>query len=348
MPGDAIDPPLSERMEKVLAPDGPPFGLPRATREELSAIRALLRGGERRSGRYAIGRAMRVVAHGDPSDATAKLLGDVAADRELDPAVRRQAAALLGDILGEASTAALLPLLGRGGRAMESVVLRSLAKVGGDDAARAIAALPETDSPALARMRAAARAAILYRGGEAIDEPTEKKVMPRGAPLPIHRQSREVIARIAAAVTGSAYGIAINREIGFTFRCGGPEHALLLDEGLRRGSLVRDLTARPRLAGIIAMDDRSTGRFVPRRIVLTRPDGEIVRVSVLRPSGEVALFGTLEPAEGGLALKLRDHGGERVPTQVEGLVTDGDIALRGRIFAETAAPKQRPAPIRRR
>ena len=338
-------PPLSPRMRTVLAPAGPPFGQPKANKREAEAIRAILAGRDRAKADIALGRAMRVLAYSDPSDETAAAIAKVLADARVEAGIRRQAVALLGDVPAKASVRALLGELGKADPPMEFEVLRALARVGDARASEAIEALPKTDSPALARARGFARTAILYRLGAEVDKKAEQCVMPRGTPLPIKRATPEAIARTIAAYRGSTYGIRFQRALGFAMVCEGYRHAILLDEGVRLGQLIRDLRAKRRIAGIVAMDDRSTGQFLPRRIILTRPDGDGVAVSVVRPSGEVALFGALRPNGKGLALVLRNHGGERVPTLIEGNVTDAEIVLSGRLFPETAAPKRRPQAI---
>ena len=336
---------LSRRMREELARDrGSLVGAPPATRKEAEAIRSLLAGKERRTAEISLDRAMRTIVRAEPIDATAEALAAVAGDSELASGIRREAVALLGEVPARAAARALARLLRAGDPDMEFTIVEALAKVGDAAAEKTLASLPKTDWAPLARARAFARTAILYRlGGKGADQ-AERAVLPRGAPLPIRRLSPTAAAKKAGTLRGATWGVRVQPELGFSFRCGA-EHVLLLDEGLRQGQLVRDLLSRPRLAGLIAMDDRASGTFVTRRLILTRPEGKTVRVSVVRPSGEVALLGQLQPAGKGLALRLRDHGGERLPIEVEGLVTEEDVTLRGRIFAETAAPKRAPEAI---
>lgn len=340
-------PPLSPRMRKVLDPARTVFRHPKASAKEVNAIRAILSGRDRAKADVALGRAIRVAVDADPSEATAAAVAKVLADSKVDAAVRLQAAALLGLVPARASVRALLAMLGREDSAMDYAVLDALAKIGDARAAQAIAAL-RTDSPALARIRDFVRTAILYRSGGEVERKAERSVMPRGTPLPIRREPPEAVAETIEALRGSSYGASLRRTLGFSFSCQGNRHLVLLDEGIAPGRFLRDLRARPRIAGIVAMHDRAVGRFITRRIILTRPDGDGVAVSIVRPSGEVALLGSLRPGAKGMALTLSDHGGERVPMWIEGIVTDDDIVLRGRLFAESAPPKRRGKPIVRR
>lgn len=335
---------LPPRLHALLASDRAQFRPARLGAQDAAAVRALLLGEDRGRAGVSIERAMRAVAFADPSEETARALAAVLADAAAGDGARLAAAALLGDIPGETSSNALSSLLGAANAELEFAAVRALAKVGDAKAATAIAALLQPSSEPIKRAGDFARTVIHYRLEARVERSVEQSVMPRGTALPFTAQPAEAIAATIAAIRGSSYGIALNGELGFAFRCAGVRHALLFERGLTRGQLIRDLRARPRIAGIVAMEDRASGHFLARRVVLTRPENEAVAVSVVRPDGVVALYGSARPNGEGLFLQLHSHS-ERVPTQIDGRITDDGLVLRGRSFRADAVEKRRTEAI---
>src|SRR5688500_17757241 len=100
-------PPLTPRFERVLALDGPWFGRPKPSREELEAIRGLIAQGAPAAKGYNLARAMAIAADNSPTPETAALIAGILNDERADLALRRQAAAVLGEIPVRASGKAL-------------------------------------------------------------------------------------------------------------------------------------------------------------------------------------------------------------------------------------------------
>jgi hypothetical protein len=341
MPTKPSPPPLTPRFERVLALDGPTFGRPRPTPEELEAIRGVLAEGASAAARLKLARAMAIAVDSAPDTKTAWLIARILMDDDADAALRRQAAALLGDIGLRGASKALAEALVDAGPGLETVLLQSLAKCGDADAARAIAARPKTRSARLARLRDFARATIAYRSGAPVDERAERALLPIGTPLAVGRPSAQEATAVIDRLRGSSYGLRLDPEQAYSFQCGNSRHLVLLASELGRGRLAAALAARQRIAGIVAMqDEKGSTTYLARRLIVTRPGRNGIDVAVVGTDGEPDLLGSLRTEGQRLAIGLRSHGAARTPIVVDGFADDSGLMLDVRVFGGGASVKR--------
>lgn len=337
----AASTPLTPRFERVLALDGPWFGRPKPTRDELEAIHGLIAQGVPAAKRYNLARAMAIAADNSPTPETASLIVRILNDERADLALRLQAASLLGEIPVRTSSKALAEALVGSSPMFEAALLGALAKVGEVEAAKAIAARPPTVSKRLARLRDFARAMILYRDGREADERADNALLPIGQEVAIRHEPAAEVTKVMAGLRGSTFGVRINPAIGYAFHCGSARHVVLLSADLPAGGLLAALSERRRIAGIVAMqDERGSATYVVHRVIVTRPECDGIAVAVLTTGGEVELRGKLMPQDKGATLSLRSHAAGRRPTEVEGVVSDEGLVLRARVFADEASAKR--------
>jgi len=334
--------PLTPRFERVLALDGPWFGRPKPTRDELEAIHGLIAQGVSAAERYNLARAMAIAADNSPTPETASLIARILVDERADLALRRQAASLLGEIPVRISGKALAEALVGSSPVFEAALLGALAKVGEGEAAKAIAARPPTASKRLARLREFARAMILYRDGREADERADNALLPIGQDVAVRHEPAAEVTKVVAGLRGSTFGVRIDPTLGYAFQCGSARHVVLLSADLpaSRG-LLSALSERRRIAGIVAMqDERGSATYVVHRVIVTRPERDGIAVAVLSTGGEVELRGKLVPQDKGATLSLRSHAAGRRPTEVEGVVSDQGLVLRARVFLDEASAKR--------
>lgn len=341
MPDKPVAPrPLTPRFVRVLALDGPWFGRPRPNAKELEGIRYVLAEGALAAKRLNLARAMAIAADNAPTAETAALIAKILKDPGADLALRRQAAALLGDIPVRASGKALVEALPGSSPMFEATLLAALAKVGEADAAQAVAARPKAASKRLARLRDFARALILYRSGGPVDERADNALLPIGQEVAITHPTVAEVSAVIERLRGSTFGLRLNPALGYAFDCGGARHLVLLSSDLQPGKLLAALLEKRRIAGMVVMqDERGSTTYLARRLIVTRPERGGIAVSVVSPTGEVELRGMLLPQDKGYALSLRNHAVRR-PTEVDGFVGEDGLVLRVRVFADATSPKQ--------
>jgi hypothetical protein len=275
---------------------------------------------------------MYIAADNAPDERTARLVAAILHDRAADEPLRRQAAAVLGDVPVPHASMALAQALPGSPPSLEAALLKSLAKVGDGEAARLIAALGDAATPQLAQLRGFARAAILYRAGGAVDEAADQALLPTGQPVAIASVPSDEVQDTLRRFRGSTYGLRFNPALGYAFQCGHARHLVLLSAELQRGKLLASLAEKRRLLGVVAMqDERGSPDYVARRLIVSRPAGDTVHLSVLSPSGEVDLTGSLRRNDRGFHLALHSQGSRR-PVQVEGEVTNDGITLQASAF----------------
>ena len=340
MATDRKTPPLTSRMERLLALGGPPFGRPRPSAEEMPALLAVLAEGAPAARRLNLARAIETAADVVPDARTATLIARILKDEQAGLGLRRQAAASLGEIALRASSKALTEALVHGDDALEATLLQALAKVGDAEAARAIAARPQPASARVAQLRGFARAAILLRAGEALDAAAARAVLPRGEVVEVVRQAAPEVEAALQRWRGTRYGVPLTPELGWRLNCGGADHLLLLSAALLRGKRRAWLESGPRLAGLVALkDEQDRGSYLARRVVMTQPGVRGIDVSVLRLDGEIELLGSLQPTSAGLVLSLRSIASTSAPVAVDGLLTEEAIEFEVRVFSSARVRK---------
>jgi hypothetical protein len=341
MPTKPTPPPLSPRFQRVLALDGPTFGRPRPAPDELQAIRGVLAEGPAAAQRLNLARAMAIATDNAPDAETARLLARILKDGQADAALRRQAAALLGDIPLRSAAKALTESLPASSPGLEATLLKALARCGDVDAARAIAARPATPSARLARLRDYARSVIAYRTGSEIDDRAERALLPPGETVEMARETPDSLAAAIRGWRGSTYGVRLGTEIGFGLQCGSARHLVMLAADLGRGQLLQALGRKRRIAGLVAMqDERGSATYLARRLIVTRPGSAGIDVAVVGTDGELDLLGVLRTAGNVGTLSLRSHGSARPPIAVDGTVEGGRLRLELRTFRGGAVLKR--------
>nr|WP_281719606.1 HEAT repeat domain-containing protein [Nitrosomonas nitrosa] len=324
---------LTPRMRRVLALDGPTFGRPRPTPSEMDNIRQVLTAGVQAAKRLHLGRAMSIAADNVPTAETAHLIAKTLRDPAATGALRLHAAATLGDIPVQVSSDALVEALGTAAPDLEATVLTALSKVGDARAAQAIRERPTTPSRQLAHLRNFARAMILMRTGAPLDEHADAAITLRTQELKFTLASADELKATIRTFRGATYGLSFNATMGLHFECGGLRHFILLSDELQRGKLISALTARQRIAGIIAaQDERGSKTYVAWRLILTRPGSSVIDVVVMSPAGETALRGTLRPADKGYRLAINTHDQRQRAAEVRGTISKERIDIVGRLF----------------
>ena len=346
MPTQPTPPPLTPRVQRLLALDGPTFGRPKPTPEEVQAIRGVLAEGPVAARRLNLARAMYITADNAPDAETARLIGRILNNPDASAALRHQAADVLGDIPLDVAGTALTTALASSTPGLEATLLKSLAKNGNAEAVRIIAARPPTASARLNRLRDFARAVILYRIGAPIDEKTERAIMPRraevtppaGVDLPVAHEPPAAVEEAIKRFRGSTYGLRFDPALGHSFRCANVRHLVLLSATLRRGTLIASLAAARRIAGVVAIQDEkdASASYLTRRLIVTSPARDAIDVAVISPEGEVDLRGTLRPAAPGYVLTLRTYGA-RPLAAVDGVVREDGLVLNVRAVLSGAS-----------
>ena len=345
----ASAPRLSAPLRALLSPGEQQLGTIALDRRQLSSLRTYL-AARPRDPEIDLARALRILAHGDPGPETARAIGAFARDRKRPLSVRLQAIASLGEIADRSASRTLGQILARHEPSLEIATLRSLAKNGDRKALEAIEAdLAERDDVAdnaeLTQARIFTQNLIALRLGDEPSRDIDSSLSEQSEMLEFRTQTPAATARVCGALRGALYGLDASPDLGFRFLCGGVEHVLLLDRAVEPGRLVTSLCECRRLTGLIAMQDRSTGAYVARWLVLTRPDNAGVHVTVATPNGRVAVFGALRPGPLGLIASLRDYDASPVPIQVDGLITEEDVKVSARVFLRARARSRAPAAI---
>lgn len=330
-------PPLTSRIERVLAFDGPPFGRVRPTPTELHSLLDLLAQGPAAGQRLNLARAVQIVADVAPDERTARLVARLLRDPASPLALRLHAAAALGELPLRSAAQALAESLDDAPSGLEPTLLKALAQVGDAEGERAIARRPATAAPRLSRLRAYARAAIRLRAGTPLDGPARQAVLPAGVRLALRPAAPDQVKAVLARYRGARWGLEPSPDLAWQLRCGGADHLLMLAAALAPGRRREWLRSAPRIAGLLAMDDAQHHEgWRTRRIIATEPQGEEIRVSVLRPDGDVELLGRLRPQGEGFALELQSLSHSAAPMRVEGLVSEDAVRLQVHEYTRAA------------
>lgn len=321
-------------------------GRPKLARADVAALRALLAGSPGPSPDFSRTRALKVLAAADPGPETAELLGSLLADAKASRRERLLAAALLGDIPGEASQRALLAVLPDATGVFRHELVQALAKAGGPGARAALRGLkPDPADPDLGRLAAFADLAIAVRAGEAPDPAALARAFDhRWEPVRVEALTSERIRAADAVIEGPRIGVTLGARAGFAWRCGRLETLLLFDAAFDRGSLVDVLRGRARVAGLIAEEEPGAPRRTVILAVMTVPQGEAVRILVVTPGGRLLFEGEAVPEGRDLALRLRDAKA-RTPVAVEGRIGADSLDLAIRAVRGVPRPKRRPMAI---
>jgi hypothetical protein len=129
-------------------------------------------------------------------------------------------------------------------------------------------------------------------------------------------------------------------------------HLLFLNAEIKRGALVSSVRSKAMLAGVVVVREESVKHSGVRYLLLTTPSATGLEVTITRTSGQVAYTGEARADGDALRLAMRDVGLERVPTEINGVVSNDSGLLNFRIWrgavrmkkhGESVQVRERPA-----
>ncbi|MEO0632756.1 MAG: hypothetical protein AAFY52_01320 [Pseudomonadota bacterium] len=328
MANETKDHVVSDRVTRYLGRDTTTFGLPRLDGPEIDGLRKFVQQVGRAAPSLELGRAMRMLAVNDRSDASVQAIGRVLNDPDATASLRAQAAANLGRIPSAAATKGLVSALAGAPARTQVAILTALARVGTRDALASVTRLDAPEGSRVAEIRDFAATMIAVRSGVPLPKGAEDAVLPKGTAIKTRAETAKTAKSVIAALADAGYDTPLTTERALSYTCGDTRHVVLFSENLTGAKAADALRRQSMVAGIVACDDRSAHRFIARFIIVTHPEKSGVRVSLVTPSGEVAFLGALQPDADGQALRLSDHGATRTPLEVTGrLGKDGGFAV---------------------
>ena len=349
-----VDPPkLSPALFRAVASETTGF-VDRAIlgKEDVTALKDLLT--RRDAPRIELKRALGALTRSDPSPDTARILARVLADGKAQARDRALAAAYLGQLPCLVAEAPLLAALDAAPNPLRAEIIKSLGQIGGAKALKKLSAIKyDDDDPARSQLGLAKLAITLRDGGNKVDAGAiDDALQLRWDTAQSKRLKPDALRTVHAAIGGTRFGAALSQELGFELVCGKQRHAILLDDTLKRGSLVEGLSKRGMIAAQLFTRAANPGYYALRWLLLTSPEKDGLRMVLVRPNGDAAFEGHAKRDDRGLSFALRDTGLERTPTKITGYVSADDIAWtleqsRGRLRGKRRPQPIRPAPIRR-
>lgn len=323
--------------------------LPTLAREDVAALKQVLRG-ERDPGiRIDRKRAVKALANSERSRESSDILAGILSNPKETTQMRALAANKLGLMPPEPAEAALLRSLHAEDEMVRVEVFKSLGRVGTARALERLKELPDPETEHVRRQLSLARVAIAFRSGSEWHE-GQGAAGDLGVRWTTHAARALEGGRVrehVAALRDSNYGIALNLETGFEINCGQRvSHLLLLNEAVKRGAYVESVRARKMIAGLVALPEKEERHMSVRYLVLTAPSERGLEVIVTRTNGDVAYVGEAQPDRDGFRLTLRDVGLERMAIEIEGHASDEDLRLNLRVWRGQAKPKKHGEPIR--
>ena len=317
---------------------------------DVAALKAILGGEAEPSFPVSLKRALGVLARSDQSPETAERLGRVLADRKAAPRDRAAAAAYLALLPAEAAEKPLLAALPKTSGPLGIEVLKSLGKVGGPKALKALDGIELEEGDPAKRPLALARLSIALREkpGEVapgeLDEALDLDwTTVKTHPTPAERL--HVVREALARPDWDGPRIPIDDTRAVSFVCGRREHIVLLNAALKRGGVVKALTGRGLIAALIVSQPEKLAYFTVRWLMLTTPGKEGVRMALVRPNGEAAFEGRATLKADSLVFTMRDTGLERTPAEVEGRIGEEEIGWTMRVWRGPLRGKQSPRPL---
>lgn len=282
-----------------------------------------------------------------------EILAAILADRG-EPAVIRAAAAIaLGRIATAEAERALLDNLGSAEPRVQSEILRSLGRIGGERSLAAIEALEirEEDPRAEAARFAAALLAHRFRlPGHDLPFPDATMLLP--TPEKGVREVRfspvgpEEMPEILEGLRRQPYGIEYDTASFLRFDCGGETDVICLNRDFTSPEGIGSLLERKALAGVVVLKSPETGMYSVSYLLLTSPEERVPGLRILAPrcSGKPALAGTARGGAERLDFSLRavDRSGAR-PVEVEGSYVAGQIATVRAVAGIERVRVRRPA-----
>jgi hypothetical protein len=317
---------LSAKLARAISPEGVSCfsDAPVLSEKDVADLKAVLTGERDEADRIDTKQAISLLAHTDRSPEASEILGRILGAESEPIRVRVSAAANLAVVGTEEAEAILLEHLDAGDTFVRLEVIESLGKVGTEASRARLEAVAKRASAPEARAAAAALVAIDFREGR-----TRQEGWPGVArrSVAVDLIEAEVIAKRVGNLWGSTYGIRLNPDVALGLPCGRTQLTVLLNAELKRGSWLEAARSRPLIAGIVTGKDGESERHVVRHVLLTRPTEEGFAIAATRASGDVVFAGEAVPDGDGYRLRVRDVGPERMPAEVEGVITNDSITL---------------------
>lgn len=272
-----------------------------------------------------------------------------------EPQVRVAAAKGLGHVRFDVSVRALRKVADHGADGqLLAAAAAGLTNLGGRaDVKRLRGAAVRADWPLAAAQAAASARLLAHRVGVSVDPQDatlrlpgeDAPVLPLGGgrlrtkvktvDLPVARAEARADLPWAALVPEGASAVG-------AFSCGDRTHVVL------GGSDVQVLTSAPGIAATLLGVNESMGTTFVRWVVLTRPDGDGLAVTVARPTGEVGFVGRGSVVDGVLSVTV-DAVGQPGATAVHvtASLAGGRLEVDGLSEKPITSPRRQPVPIRR-
>ncbi len=329
-PGRSKDPPsVSPELRSAIAADtlGCFVDDPVVGKSDVAVLKKILAG--KLDPGFAVNtkRALGTLARSDPSAQTGEILGAVLADRKALPPDRAAAAAYLGLLPAKAAEAPLLATLGKTTGMLRVEVIKALTHRGTEKALKRLARLDPDKEDVARRQLALARLVIGFREAPEAAGPGELDagLEIRWATAKARPLDAKAVKETIAALARPAFGIALDPDTGFRFKCGRSDQIVLLNAALKRGSIAKTLASRSLVAALIVTRPARVDHFNVRWLLLTSPEKNGVRMVLARPNGEAAFEGGGIDDGKGLVFALRDTGLERTPAEITGRIADNDV-----------------------
>ena len=118
-------------------------------------------------------------------------------------------------------------------------------------------------------------------------------------------KSERATATDRARLTGSTYGIELAPRAA-ALTCGRLQWTIFFNRELAPGTMADRLFARPWIAALMCRWFIAGKAAVAQHLVLTRPDGRVVRVDLVRTDGEMMYTGTARADGSGLTFSIAD------------------------------------------
>jgi HEAT repeats len=279
------------------------------------------------------------------------LLQEAVQDRHLEPHVRVGAVRHYMRVGAESACPTLLKVLESPDERVAAAAASALGQIG---TAQHIPALDKAKRGGdLLRQRAAfARTLIIHRFGIADQEAELPPVKAQAAPevgglsFTSVRPGRDRCTRALQAIKREFPSCDTAKQVVYELQCGPRLIEVAIDRSCT-GSGVKTLKQKPALAGIIAFQSVEYDEFYPRLLVLSRPNGTKVRLTITTLTGNVVYCGDgsvdQSAAEGELYSAERPGVtpiAARIVATAKGLTVSG---VSGRVAALARTPSKRNA-----
>lgn len=297
---------------------------------QVDTLLAIAYGGDLVPEPVSIRRALTVLARGARPEVALPVLTEIAADSTAPRAERLSAVHELGRLGGPGAQASLLSRIGDRDPRLQQAALTALGQFADETAEAVLARLPQPGDLAARRQLAFTRTLVAHRAGRGSLPPPVPPVRRSAGgftAVRLCRRSPEQNAAERSGRVGSTYGIEL---AGATYGlvCGETRWTLVTNAALGDPIEADLLARRPWIAGLLCSWLPSRGSASPQYVLLSRPEGDGVRLDVVRSDGTVmyAGGGTVGPDGFGFTLVEVARPGVAAP-QLTGRVSAPGAAL---------------------